>query len=63
MIIIDVDKSGGIENALRKLKRKFDDSGVKQDLRDRREFVKPSIKKRVEKRKAIYIEQKWKNID
>lgn len=63
MIIIDVNKSGGIEKALRKLKRKFDKTGTKKDLRERKEFVKPSAKKRKEKLKAIYVEQKWKQVD
>jgi small subunit ribosomal protein S21 len=63
MIIIDVEKSGGIEKALRKLKRKFDKTGTRKDLRDRKEFVKPSAKKRKMMKKAIYVEQKWRQVD
>lgn len=60
MIIIDVTSSGSIEKALKELKRKFDRTGMKKELRKRKEFEKPSIKKRNQKRHAIHVEKKFK---
>ena len=61
MIIIKVDNKGGssIDKALRKLKRKFDNTKVVKNLRERKEFTKPSQKKRAQKRKAIYLNDKY----
>jgi small subunit ribosomal protein S21 len=60
MIIVKVDNKGGssIDKALRKLKRKFDNTKVVKNLRERKEFTKPSQKKRAQKRKAIYLKRK-----
>ena len=53
MLIIKVDNQN-IEKALKTLKRKT--FAVKQlkELREREEFIKPSVKKRSEKSKAKY---------
>ena len=59
MIKIDVD--GGIEKALKKLKRKFRDYKIPDECRERREYTKKSVKKRQEKKKAIYIDKKFNN--
>jgi len=61
MIIVKVDNKGGssIDKALRKLKRKFDNTKVVKNLRERKEFTKPSQKKRAQKRKAIYLNDKY----
>ena len=58
MIIIDLQKEKSIETALRTYKQKVQKTKQVQKLRERQEFVKPSVKKRTEKLKAIYIEQK-----
>jgi len=58
MIIIDLSKEKSIETALRTYKQKVQKTKQIQKLRERQEFVKPSDKKRTEKSKAIYIEQK-----
>lgn len=39
-------KNGNFERALRKWKKKCTEAGVVQEVRERREFVKPSEKKR-----------------
>lgn len=54
MIIVDVNKSGGLEKALRKWKRKFDRTKTMKELRKRREFTKKSVKRREEIKKAVY---------
>jgi small subunit ribosomal protein S21 len=58
MIIIDVLKERNIETALRIYKQKVQKTKQVQKLRERQEFVKPSVKKRTEKLKAVYIQQK-----
>jgi small subunit ribosomal protein S21 len=60
MIIIDLSKEKTIESALRTYKSKVQKTKQIQTLRDRQTFVKPSVKKRTDKLKAIYI-QKIKN--
>lgn len=62
MIIIDA-KAEGIEKALKKLKRKFESTKVLRQLRARKEYTKPSIKKRDEVKKAIYLNNKFGNND
>ena len=57
MIIIPVKEGESIDRALKKLKRKFEKTGVVKELRERQKFTKPSIKKREQKLKAIYIQQ------
>ncbi len=60
MIIIDLKKEKNIESALRTYKYKVQKVKQVQKLRERQEFVKPSVKRRAEIRKAIYV-QKIKN--
>jgi small subunit ribosomal protein S21 len=61
MIIIDVTKFGSIEQALKLYKSKTNKIGTVRELRDRQEFVKPSVKRRAEVKKAKYIEKKFNN--
>ena len=58
MIIIDVTKEKSLESALRTYKHKVQKVKQVQELRDRQVFVKPSVKKRTQKLKAVYIQQK-----
>jgi small subunit ribosomal protein S21 len=62
MLIIDIRNSESLERALKQLKRKVVDTKQLQILRDRKEFVKPSVKRRSEINKAKYI-QKKKDVD
>lgn len=57
MLIIEI--KDGIDKALKKYKKKFESTKVLKQLRDRKEFTKPSIKKRDEIKKAIYINKKY----
>lgn len=64
MIIVEVDSKGGIERALKKYKRKYNNLKIGKEIRARKEFQKPSEKRRAEMLKAKYIEQKKnENID
>lgn len=56
MIIVQVKDGDNIEKALKKFKRKFERTGAIRELRARREFTKPSVKKRMAKMKAIYVQ-------
>jgi small subunit ribosomal protein S21 len=58
MLISEVGK-GGIEAALKKLKRKWDKIKMIKELRTRKEFVKTSDKKRAAKARAAYINRKY----
>jgi len=58
MIIIDVTKEKSIESALRTYKQKVQKVKQVQKLRARQAFVKPSVNKRKEVLKAIYVQQK-----
>jgi small subunit ribosomal protein S21 len=58
MLIIEIKNEKGIESALRTYKQKVQKTKQIQKLRERQEFVKPSVKKRTQKLKAIYIESK-----
>lgn len=55
MLLINVN--GNIEKALKDLKRKVSKTKQLQQLRDRKEFKKPSVAKRDVIKKAIYKQQ------
>jgi len=57
MIVIPVKEGENIERALKKFKRKFEKTGVVKELRARQAFSKPSVKKRQQKLRAVYIQQ------
>lgn len=56
MIIIDVKKEKNLEVALKKYKYKVQKTKQNEKLRERQQFVKPSVSKRAKKLKAIYKE-------
>lgn len=55
MIIVPVKEGENIDKALKKFKRKFEKTGVIKELRRRQQFTKPSVLKRDEYLKAVYI--------
>ena len=57
MIVIPIKEGENIERALKKFKRKFEKTGVVKELRTRQAFTKPSVIKRQQKLKAVYIQQ------
>ena len=56
MIIVPVKDGESIERALKKFKRKFEKTGAIRELLARKTFVKPSVKKRMQMQKAIYVQ-------
>jgi len=57
MLIIKLKDGEKIERALKKYKNKYNKTGVMKELRNRQEFVKKSVKKRQQIKKAIYIQK------
>lgn len=57
MIIVDVANES-IERALKKYKVKYNRAGIMRELRARQQYTKPSVRRRNEKLKAIYRQQK-----
>ena len=54
MLIIEVKEGESIDRALKRYKRKFQRTGLMKELRNRKEFKKPSIVRRSEVLKAAY---------
>ncbi len=50
-----IKEGENIEKALKKFKRKFEKTGVLKELRARQQFTKPSVEKRKQKLRAIYV--------
>ncbi|HFA49318.1 MAG TPA: 30S ribosomal protein S21 [Bacteroidetes bacterium] len=58
MLIIDVKNGEGIEKAIRRYRRKHRDTKLRNELRKRKEFTKPSVRRRHEVLKAVYKQRK-----
>ena len=56
MIIVPIKEGDNIEKALKKFKRKFEKTGAIREMRARKTFEKPSVKKRIAMQKAIYVQ-------
>ena len=64
MLIVKVKEGkGGIERALKELKSKVIKTRQVRELQNRKEFEKPSVKKRNSKKKAVYVQKKYKQKD
>jgi small subunit ribosomal protein S21 len=57
MIIVPLKEGDSIDKALKKLKRKFEKTGISREIRERQKFTKPSVINREQKLKAIYVQQ------
>ena len=57
MLIIKQEKGENIERMLKRYKKKVDKTKLLKNLRDKKQFTKPSEEKRRKKEKAIYIEK------
>ena len=55
MIIVPVKEGENIERALKKFKRKSEKTGVIKEVRNRKQFDKPSVLKRIKMQHAIYV--------
>ncbi|OUO54568.1 30S ribosomal protein S21 [Parabacteroides sp. An277] len=57
MIVVPLKEGENIEKALKKFKRKFEKTGIVKELRNRQAFEKPSVTKRKQMMRAIYVQQ------
>jgi len=57
MIVVPLKEGENIDRALKKFKRKFEKTGVLRELRTRQAFVKPSVLRRAEVKKAQYVQK------
>ncbi len=57
MIIVPLKEGENIERALKKFKRKYEKTGVIKELRNRQAFTKPSVNRREQVKKAIYVQK------
>lgn len=57
MIIVQVKEGEPVDKALKKMKKKFEKTGIVKQLRERQKFTKPSVKRRGEIIKARYKQQ------
>ena len=60
MLQIPVKEGENIERALKKYKKKFERTGVLKQLRKRKQFTKPSVLRRAEVIKAVYVENMFR---
>lgn len=60
MLRIIVHEGDNIEKALKKFKRKVNDTRLIKELRNRKEYTKPSVENRKKMLKAKYV-QKLRN--
>ncbi len=56
MLIIPVKEGESIDRALKRFKRKFDRTKMMRQIRDRKQFTKPSVRRRQQILKAKYIQ-------
>ncbi|MCL6296520.1 30S ribosomal protein S21 [Jejuia spongiicola] len=57
MLIIPVKEGENIDRALKRYKRKFVKTTIKNQLQERKQFKKPSIVRRAQIQKAQYIQR------
>lgn len=58
MLIIKLDEKTNIEKALKQYKSKVIRTKQLKELRDRKQYTKPSAMKRLKNQKAVYIQAK-----
>jgi small subunit ribosomal protein S21 len=61
MILIEIKENENIDKALKRFKKKFEKTQVLKQLRKRQAFEKPSIARRTEIKKAVYVNNKFGN--
>jgi len=56
MLIVKVKEGEKIDRALKRMKRKYRNTKVLQNLRENRYYTKPSVERRQQRQKAAYIQ-------
>ena len=62
MLIIEVKDSENIDRALKRYKRKVQQTKILRELRDRKQFTKPSVERRKQILKAVYKDKKTRDL-
>ncbi len=57
MLIIPVKDGENIDRALKRFKRKFQQTKTMKQLRERKQYVKPSVSRRQQRIKAKYVQR------
>ncbi len=63
MLIIPIKDGENIDRALKRYKRKFDKTGTLRQLRERKNFTKPSVTKRAQVQKAQYVQRLRESVE
>ena len=58
MLIIPIKDGENIDRALKRFKRKFDSTKVMKKLREKKQFIKPSVVNRSQNIKASYLQRR-----
>ncbi|MEZ7900331.1 MAG: small subunit ribosomal protein S21 [Urechidicola sp.] len=59
MLVVQVKEGENIERALKRYKNKFNRTKIVRQLRDRKQYIKPTVANRKTKLKAVYIQAKY----
>jgi small subunit ribosomal protein S21 len=59
MLIINIKDEESIDRALKRYKRKFQKTGLLKEVRNRKNFTKPSVVRRNQILNAVYREQNY----
>ena len=62
MLIIPVKEGENIDRTVKRFKKKFDKTGTMRQLRKRKQYIKPSVRKREQLKKAIYSNEMFSNM-
>lgn len=62
MLVVKVQKNN-IERAIKQMRRKVIETQQLKQIRDKKEYTKPSVKRRQEIQKATYVQKKFKDED
>jgi small subunit ribosomal protein S21 len=62
MLIIERKEGESIDRTLKRYKRKHRDTKLRRELRNRKEYTKPSVRRRNEILKAIYSKKKLESL-
>ena len=57
MIIVQLKEGDTIDKALKRLKRRFEKTGVARELRRRQHYIKPSERRREARARALFIQR------
>ncbi|HOJ18733.1 MAG: 30S ribosomal protein S21 [Ignavibacteriales bacterium] len=63
MVGISIQENESIDRALKRFKKKYERSGILKEFKKRTFFVKPSVKKRMERIKAARRNHRFENFE